>query len=45
MKKYVLYGAGLIALYIAVEHYRGTATDATALSGGGASLIKAFQGR
>jgi hypothetical protein len=45
MRKYALYGAGLIALYLAVEHYTGFSKDATASASGGASIIKAFQGR
>ena len=45
MRKYVLWGAGLIALYIVVANYRGAAADANAAATGGTNLVKAFQGR
>ncbi len=45
MRKYFLYGAGLIALYLVVEHYTGFSSDTRATAAGGTSLVKAFQGR
>jgi hypothetical protein len=45
MRKYALWGAGLIALYIVVANYKGFAADAGATATGGSSLVKAFQGR
>lgn len=45
MRKYVLWGAGLIALYIVVANYKGAAADASAASSGSVNLVKAFQGR
>lgn len=45
MRKYVLIGAGLIALYLVVVNYTGTAKVEQATSGGGVNLVKAFQGR
>lgn len=45
MRKYVLWGAGLIALYIVVANYKGASADANAASTGGVNLVKAFQGR
>lgn len=45
MRKYVLWGAGLIALYIVVANYKGAAADANAGATGGVNIIKAFQGR
>ena len=44
-RKIILYGAGLIALYLVVVNYRGTAADAGAASKGSVNLVKAFQGR
>ena len=34
MRKYALWGAGLIALYIAVANYKGFAADANATAKG-----------
>lgn len=45
MKKALTYGAGLIALYLVVEHYTGAGTLLSKGSTGGVSVIKAFQGR
>jgi hypothetical protein len=45
MRKYVLYGAGLIALYLIVANYKGFAADEAATANGSSSLVKAFQGR
>jgi hypothetical protein len=44
-KKYALYGAGLIALYLVVANYKGFAADASATATGSSNLVKAFQGR
>lgn len=45
MRKYVLWGAGLIALYIVVANAKGFSSDASAAATGGSSLVRAFQGR
>lgn len=45
MRKYVLYGAGLIALYLVLVYASGAAKDTNAASRGGIGLVKAFQGR
>lgn len=45
MRRYALYGTGLIALYLVVAHYTGFAKDTNAAATGGANLVKAFQGR
>jgi hypothetical protein len=45
MRRYALYGAGLIALYVIVAHAKGFAQDESAAASGGAGLVKAFQGR
>lgn len=44
-RKIILYGAGLIALYLVVVNYKGTVADAGAGSKGATNLVKAFQGR
>jgi hypothetical protein len=44
-RKALLYSAGLIALYLAVEHYTGFSKDVTSSTSGAGSLVKAFQGR
>lgn len=45
MKKALLYGAGLIALYLVVENYTGFSSDVGATANGSTNLVKAFQGR
>jgi hypothetical protein len=45
MRRYALYGAALIGLYIAVANWKGFSADESASASGGASLVKAFQGR
>jgi hypothetical protein len=45
VRKALLYSAGLIALYLAVEYYTGFSTDTKAATGGATNIIKAFQGR
>lgn len=45
MRRYVIIGAGLIALYLALANYKGLAADASATATGGSSVIRAFQGR
>lgn len=44
-KKALVYGAGLIALYLAVEYTTGTGTLLKGASAGGVSIIRALQGR
>ena len=45
MKKTLTYGAGLIALYLAVAYASGTASLFTHSTTGATSVIKALQGR
>lgn len=45
MKKALVYGAGLIALYLVVEHYTGAGTLLDKGSSGGVKIIKSLQGR
>lgn len=45
MKKALVYGAGLIALYLVVEHYTGAGVLLDKGSNGGAKVIKTLQGR
>lgn len=45
MKRYLLWGALLIGLYIVVENYTGATNVTNAAAQGGTSLVKAFQGR
>lgn len=44
-KKILVYGAGLIALYLLVEHASGGGTLLSSGSSGSVSIIKALQGR
>jgi hypothetical protein len=44
-RKFVVIGAGLIALYLVVANFKGFAADEAAAATGGSSLVKAFQGR
>lgn len=44
-RKALLYSTGLIALYLAVAYSSGFAKGINAAAGGGANLVKAFQGR
>lgn len=45
MRKALTYTAGLIALYLVVEHYTGAGTLLTKGSAGGVGIVKALQGR
>lgn len=45
MRKAMMYSAGLIALYLVVEHYTGFSKDITSSGSGAQTVIKAFQGR
>ena len=45
MRKMLTYGAGLIALYLVVNHASGSGTLLNAGAQGGTTLVKAFQGR
>jgi hypothetical protein len=45
MRKALTYTAGLIALYLVVEHYTGAGTLLTKGSQGGVGIVKALQGR
>jgi hypothetical protein len=45
MKKLATYGAGLIALYLAVAYASGTGSLLSKGTGGATSIIKALQGR
>jgi hypothetical protein len=44
-KKALTYGAGLIALYLAVVHAGGFSKNVNSASSGSVNLVKAFQGR
>jgi len=44
-KKALAYGAGLIALYLAISYSTGFVRDVNGSTSGGVSLIKALQGR
>lgn len=45
MRKYVVMGAVLIALYIVVANSKGFSSDASATATGGSNLVRAFQGK
>ena len=45
MKTYAKYGAGLIALYLVVSHGTNFGRAVRGGAAGGATVIKAFQGR
>lgn len=45
MKKALAYGAGLIALYLAVYYSTGSGNLVSGASSGATNVIKAFQGR
>jgi hypothetical protein len=45
MRKILTYSAGLIALYLVVEHYTGAGTLLDKGASGGATVVKALQGR
>lgn len=45
MRKALTYGAGLIALYLIVEHGTASGNLLTAGASGGSTVIKTFQGR
>jgi hypothetical protein len=44
-RKFLVYSAGLIALYLVVVNYTGFVKDTGAASNGSVGLVKAFQGR
>lgn len=44
-RKFLVYGAGLIGLYLVVVNFGGFVRDTNAASNGGVGIIKAFQGR
>lgn len=44
-KKALLYGTGMICLYLAVAYATGFSNDLKASTSGATSVIKAFQGR
>jgi hypothetical protein len=44
-RKALLYGAGLIALYLGVSYATGSGTLITGATNGATGVIKAFQGR
>jgi hypothetical protein len=44
-KKALGYGAGLIALYLAVAYSTGFSKNVSSAASGSVSLVKAFQGR
>jgi len=45
MRKFLAYGAGLIALYLVVKNYTGFAKDTSSAATGSEGLVEAFQGR
>jgi hypothetical protein len=45
MKKALVYGTGLIALYLGVNYATGSGSLLKNGAAGGVSIIKAFQGR
>jgi hypothetical protein len=45
MKKFLTYGAGLIALYLVVQNASNSGKVITNGAAGGRSIITAFQGR
>lgn len=45
MRKALLYGAGLIALYLGVAYSTGSGTLINDTTNGATGVIKAFQGR
>lgn len=44
-RKALMYGAGLIALYLVVVHATGAGTLVKDTTAGGGGLVKAFEGR
>lgn len=44
-KKAIVWGGGLIALYLVVEHYTGSGVVLDKSAGGLATVTKALQGR
>lgn len=44
-RKALVWGGGLIALYLALKNFTGASKDATAASNGTVGIVKAFQGR
>lgn len=44
-RKLAVYGAGLIALYLFVNHASGAGTVISAGANGGSTVIKSLQGR
>lgn len=45
MRKALTYAAGLIAIYLVVEHYTGAGTLLDKGAAGSATIVKALQGR
>lgn len=45
MRRFLLYGAGLIALYLGVSYATGFGRDLNASKDFGVGVIRAFQGR
>lgn len=45
MRKFLEYGFGAIALYLAVAYGTNFGSDLTSAAAGSANVIKAFQGR
>jgi len=45
VKKLAYYGAALIAIYLAVDHFSGTSSIIKSASSGGAGFVKSLQGR
>lgn len=45
MRKALLYGAGLIGMYLVLVNFTGFVRDTGAASTGSIGIIKAFQGR
>lgn len=44
-RKIILWGGGLIALYLVLQNFNGATSDTNAASTGTVGVIKAFQGR
>lgn len=45
MRKALVYGAGLIAIYLVVSHATGAGRLLTSAGSAGSGLVKTFQGR
>lgn len=44
-RKALVYGGGLIALYLLVRHATGSGTVLSSAANGGSKLVRTFQGR